>query len=923
MTAFQRGAEWRKWDLHIHPPGTKLNDAYGTPADWDRFCEALHASDVAAFGIADYFSLDAYFTVVDEFAKRYPDSSKVFFPNLEVRLNETVNRDVQTVDAHLLLRPGLNRDVASRLLQDLKTEVEASGGGRKLSCAEITTRQQLEGATVTRAAIESAISAAFGSGRDRRDNVVIVVPANNNGIRASSDQKRKANIAAAIDKMADAIFGSHVNTEFFLKKDRFPDATPSVPKPVYSGSDVHSFEQLDDWLGKECEDPRKTVTWIKADLTFEGLQQTLVEPSERGRIQATQPDYKEPYKVISRVLFPNSSDFPSEVRLNSNLVSIVGSRSSGKSALLAYIAHAVDPAYTVEQQMTTGAVDKADAGPAAGKTWAEVEDMQYRVEWGDANAADGKIIYIPQNSLFALSGRPNDITSKIQPALYRLAPQYRVAHEQAIRTIDTENAAIRDAVDEWFRLSGEVTAARASLRDYGDRKAIEATRTSLEVQIQELRKQAALTDADVAAFVALTATFRTIDSRLATIDAERMALSPYVTEAAGVDKQITNNVTVDIRVQPLVADLPAALGSKVSDEIDQAQSALLIQIAAVLIRHQTALEAERAELAARRADLERDNADLIARNTASAQLEELIGKHETQVAALAAIDTEQGRISDLVGDQANLVQKIEGHLSTRSSASTPLHDAFTQNVNELDGMSFGAEENLEDEVIESVSDRFNKQERSVYIDSERRLLDLVRAQREPGPFLQAIATRQQKVNRGVELASAAVEALCATPAIRFFAFLDGDRIGGFKRSSMTPGKQALFALTLMLSESDEAWPLLIDQPEDDLDSRAIYDSIVPYLKERKRERQILMVSHNANLVVGSDSEQVVVTNRHGDDRKNRDGQTFAYLTGSLEHTAEPRNTPYVLEAGGIREHACEILDGGEEAFRKRRDKYNL
>ena len=72
---------------------------------------------------------------------------------------------------------------------------------------------------------------------------------------------------------------------------------------------------------------------------------------------------------------------------------------------------------------------------------------------------------------------------------------------------------------------------------------------------------------------------------------------------------------------------------------------------------------------------------------------------------------------------------------------------------------------------------------------------------------------------------------------------------------MTPGKQALFALTLILNESDDAWPLLIDQPEDDLDSRSVYDVLVGYLTERKRERQIIMVSHNANLVIGADSEQ--------------------------------------------------------------------
>ena len=57
MTDFRRGSEWRKWDLHLHPPGTRLSDGYGS-ADWDRYCTALEKSDVHAFGITDYFCLD-------------------------------------------------------------------------------------------------------------------------------------------------------------------------------------------------------------------------------------------------------------------------------------------------------------------------------------------------------------------------------------------------------------------------------------------------------------------------------------------------------------------------------------------------------------------------------------------------------------------------------------------------------------------------------------------------------------------------------------------------------------------------------------------------------------------------------------------------------------------------------------------------
>jgi hypothetical protein len=93
---------------------------------------------------------------------------------------------------------------------------------------------------------------------------------------------------------------------------------------------------------------------------------------------------------------------------------------------------------------------------------------------------------------------------------------------------------------------------------------------------------------------------------------------------------------------------------------------------------------------------------------------------------------------------------------------------------------------------------------------------------------------------------------------------------------------------------------------------------------RKRERQIIMVTHDANLVIGADSEEIIVANRHGDDRQNKDGRMFEYLTGSLEHS-KPKDlkVKIVLDSAGIREHACDVLDGGAEAFQKRKNKYRI
>ncbi|MDQ6987016.1 MAG: hypothetical protein Q9M25_04345, partial [Mariprofundaceae bacterium] len=112
--------------------------------------------------------------------------------------------------------------------------------------------------------------------------------------------------------------------------------------------------------------------------------------------------------------------------------------------------------------------------------------------------------------------------------------------------------------------------------------------------------------------------------------------------------------------------------------------------------------------------------------------------------------------------------------------------------------------------------------------------------------------------------------------------------------------------------------------EDSLDNRAIYNKLVAYLKQKKKNRQIILVTHNANIVVNADAEEVIVANQHGEDSKNQGDIKFQYITGSLENTkSKDAKTDIVLQSQGIREHACEILEGGTEAFKKRENKYAI
>ncbi|NQY21438.1 MAG: hypothetical protein HRT40_09040 [Campylobacteraceae bacterium] len=140
-------------------------------------------------------------------------------------------------------------------------------------------------------------------------------------------------------------------------------------------------------------------------------------------------------------------------------------------------------------------------------------------------------------------------------------------------------------------------------------------------------------------------------------------------------------------------------------------------------------------------------------------------------------------------------------------------------------------------------------------------------------------------------------------------------------NNMSPGKKGIVLFQLFLEVSSLKVPILIDQPEDNLDNRTVYKTLNEFIKNKKIDRQIIMVSHNSNLVVSTDSENIIVANQNG---LNSGMSRFDYINGALEETKiKDENEPNILKQQGIREHVCEILEGGVEAFKKREEKYNI
>ena len=134
-------------------------------------------------------------------------------------------------------------------------------------------------------------------------------------------------------------------------------------------------------------------------------------------------------------------------------------------------------------------------------------------------------------------------------------------------------------------------------------------------------------------------------------------------------------------------------------------------------------------------------------------------------------------------------------------------------------------------------------------------------------------------------------------------------------SRMSEGKSAFVILRLLLDFTEDDCPI---------DNRAIYTELVKYIREKKCKRQMILVTHNPNIVVGSDSEEVIVANQHGSNSINQDNVKFEYYSGALENSYKRNDSSLpLLISQGIREHVCDILEGGLPAFMEREKKYHI
>lgn len=937
-----RGSIWRKWDLHLHTPFTKLNNCYSIREGdvWEKFCEKIEKSDVRVFGITDYFSVENYFVFIEKFRAKYPDSKKVFFPNIELRLEVSVNRAAEEIHLHVIFNNKISKHEIEKFLAELKTT--RTRNNANVSCKDLSSNDDFERASVRHADLRKKLENVFGN------NVcyIIVAASNNSGLRPDTESPRKLNITDEIDKVCDAFFGGQQNIEYYLKTDRYDgDEGPARQKPVISGCDAHSFEDLESSLGKRrirVQDGNnvieKDITWIKADPTFDGLKEITYEPKDRVKIQEERPDEKKPYSVIDAVRFLDKRDTPEFsdrwIHLNQNLNSIIGGKSSGKSLLLYHIAKTID----------TKRVDEVNKDKEYKKLEYRFEregGFDFEVKWADGEAYKLKdcdkpnrpITYIPQLYLNRLAeDKKDELNSLVENMLLDSGSGYKEFRKQQKEQMDQSKSELSNLIGNYYLTKDKLAGNKDDHKKLGDRSAIEKNIVEIIKKIATLRAESKFSAEDEANYTRLQAELSDTNGKVAKseeiVEVITFGKSKLQTLKINAREIFVKNILRETKdnfptsssevvdkladiLNGLVGDIEVTIKNKLSADfkvIDEEQKRIAesnkkLQLLNEELKplnekivHKSKLEAlqneKQLEEEKLKSIIEKQNEIEALEGKLSEELSLIISKYEDFFSAYLAIVNKNKQYSEISG--ANM---------TLSSSVKVKQDKFNQN--------FLEKINKKRSLSSQFGNCFNENGEYNFI-SENHLSNIKK-------MVKKLTSGEIEFNKGFDEEKAMYSLLDDHYYIDYDLTKDDDRL-----VDMSPGKMGIILFQLFLHLSQSEYPILIDQPEDNLDNKTVYKELNDFIKQKKVGRQIIIVSHNANLVVSTDSENIVVANQKG--QESSEGSQFykfAYVNGAIECSYVDESKKEVLSQKGIREHVCEILEGGKEAFEKRENKYGF
>lgn len=1020
-----RGALWRQWDLHVHTPasfhwqGQKFDgdlSSSQTKALVDEMIDAMNKAEPAVFAIMDYWTFDGWFALKQRLSEAdAPKLTKKVFPGIELRLSAPTEKRLnahvifsdEISDQHLkdflanLKMERLDRSISKDALVDLARATAADMLAKKGHKKDVVDSDYADAllagyklAEVKTQSYRQAISSV-------PDGLAIgFMPYDtSDGLTEVKWEQHYSYFLGLFE--SSPIFESRnleLRTAFLCERtptnhawiDNFKHGLKGIPRLVVAGSDAHCFVGV---AGNEDKRgygdfPSGKKTWIKADPTFRGLKQAILEPAKRSYIGEKPPKVKEvesnkTYYIESVEITKTGAKagvgrwfHGCDIPLNPDLVAIIGNKGSGKSALADVIATLGNSKQSkhfsfLRRDRFLGKTGEPARHFTGTLTWCDESTEARSLNEPPSEEKAELVRYIPQGYFEELcndhvSGKSNAFEKELRSVIFSHASEdMTLGALDFDQLTEQQEQSLRNRLGEYRK---ELASANASIvRIEEQLQPIELKKLTdlLLLKGKQIEEHDKLKPVEVASPTeALSPEQKQAAEGLAAASQQIEAVKKRTLEIAGETTELAKRQKAIANIREQLRLLQRAFGqaqNAVSDDLKLLGFAWS-DLAAIDI-NTSSLDKRSAELTTKQGELKAESEKLaedLKTNTEKQQeftaklnapqqqfesyqrqlaewsrkRDELIGS-PTEPESRVGLETRVEQIKALP-DQLKGLEEKRLHLSgeifdtldaqrmARAELFKPVQDLIQKNglIREDYRLQFQATlaasaDAIADQLFALIKQTwgdFRGQDEA--LSTIRKLFDSHDLNTRDGA-LAFVGNLQEKVLEAARasgspagifnLVKKGQSAAAVYDLIFGLNFLEPRYSLLFQDAQieqLSPGQRGALLLIFYLLVDKGKTPIILDQPEENLDNETVFRLLVPVLAEAKRQRQIIMVTHNPNLAVVCDAEQII----HARFDRASDS-TIDYDSGSIE-------------SPGINDAVVTVLEGTKPAFKNRSGKYH-
>ncbi len=966
-----RGSLWYRWDLHIH---TNASDGNGSCED---ILKEAKNKKVRCIAVTDHHT----FANVDKMKRLAPDYGVSIISGVEIRT------EYGDSSVHMI---GLFPDECNGIKltsQFLHDNVLSPLGLSRTAIIEKGRKQNPQGdedACFKYGMFQ--VQADFRTAADLIHKygglVTVHAGSKGNGIETMKHKGRGARNTTIENTLGP------VKEELFLEGyidicdiTRPKDAAfymQQFGKPSITTSDAHKVEEVG-----------TNPCWIKAETTFDGLRQVLIEDS---RISYDEPEVlqrlkRNPDKFIINLLIKRAADatMPEvwfdnmDIPFNPGMVAIIGNKGSGKSAIADILALCADSTNEYLSFLTANKFRMS-------KPYNRSRQIEANIQWFDKSYSPTKTLdmdadqtqpervkYIPQNFLETICTTEEDekFEAELKSIIFQyLKPEDRYGQDSLDKIIEyltNENSKSCELIKDAITRVNERIIALEQMLDPNYKTTLQNQLKYKQDQLsnaqsakpKEVAKPSLIGDAEAQqvkiAIDSLTSDINNLKIAIQTkqealiqkkkdlqdliaVKENLSRLERKIEDSLSQFKETLSKCNVDIKTIFNVQYKPEILDgliTTVSSEVSQLNAELNDETQGLTVKLSATISAL-SEAQKKLSEPELKYQEYLKQKQAwEKQIEEITGTAEKEGSIKyfqAEIEYVERRLQqDLSSLKAErhssvvqLMKKKSEVLTTYNKLFAPVVDFIKRYSSELNDypIEFDAAfsirkftEHFFDYVGQQVSGSFYGKEagmtrlnesiesvdlsdiNSIVAFPEHINSDLLFDRRDVSrPVAKKVADQLRKGHTQQELYSYIYGMDYVVP---FFQL----KMNGKPLASLSPGERGALLLLLYLFIDMDDKPLIIDQPEENLDNESVYKYLVSFIRQAKKKRQIIIVTHNPNLAVVCDADQVI---RMNIDKQNKNTVTF--VSGAIENKI-------------INKHIVDVLEGTYPAFHNRDCKY--